>query len=161
MKPWLKLKFFETSRNPNLDIHECIQCIKMFLSHRFEIVVSKLFYLEISLIVSRLPFSSLQSSTMDPWTKLNFPKYPDFRTWNFLNVFRVSKFRLSPIFGIIKSKVVHSEISFIVTKLSLHLLKVLYYGALAKTQVFKTSRNHNSDIRECIQRIKMSSFTQI
>ena len=52
-----------------------------------------------------------------------FSKDPEFRIWNFFNVFRVLKCRLSPLFGIIKSKVIHSEISFIVTKLSLSWLK--------------------------------------
>jgi len=60
---------------------------------------------------------------MDLGTKLNFPKDLVFRMWNFMNVFHVSKFHLSHVLGIIKSKVVHSEISFIVTKLSLPWLK--------------------------------------
>ena len=53
---------------------------------------------------------------MDPWMKLNFTKHPQIRIWAFLNVFRVSKCRLILRFGTIQSKVVHSQISLIVTK---------------------------------------------
>ena len=60
---------------------------------------------------------------MDPWTKLDFFKDPEFRIRNFLNVFRVSKCGLILRFGIIQSKVVHFEISLIITKLSLSWLK--------------------------------------
>ena len=52
-----------------------------------------------------------------------FPKDRGIRIWTSLNVFRVSKCHLSLRFGIIKSKVVHFEISFVVSKLALRWLK--------------------------------------
>ena len=123
MKPQLKQKFSKHPKIRTWSFMSVFSVSKCHLSHRFEIVIRKLVYLELSLIVSKLPLSSLLSSTMDPLMKLNFPKHTEFRIWTFFNVFHVSKCHISPKFGIIKGKVVHSEISLIVTKLSLPLLK--------------------------------------
>ena len=123
MEPWLKLKF---SKHPEITTRTFVSVFsvsKCRHSHRSEMVISKLVYFQISWIASKLPLSCFQCSTMDPWMKLNFTKHPQIRIWAFLNVFRVSKCRLILRFGMIQSKVVHSQISLIVTKLSLSWLK--------------------------------------
>ena len=65
---------------------------------------------------NKVTLSSLKCSTMDPWLKLNFPKHHEIGIWTFLIVFRASKCRLSPRLGIVISKLLYFEISFIVTK---------------------------------------------
>ena len=120
---WLKLKFSKHPENRTWTFLNVFSLSKCHHSNTFEIVISKFVYFEISLIASKLPLSCLSSSTIDPWMKLNFPKHPKIKVWAFLNVFRVSKCHLIPTFGIIQRKVVHFEISLIVTKFSLPWLK--------------------------------------
>jgi len=110
MDPGLKLKFkkvFEIRIWTFLSIFSVSQC---HLSPRLAIDISKLVYLVISMIVTKLSLFCLKCSTMDPWLKIKFPTLLEIRICTFLSVFSVSKFHLSPRQGIIIRKLAHIEI---------------------------------------------------
>jgi len=123
MYPWLQLKF---RRHPKIRVWAFL-CVfrvwKCHLSSRVWIVLSKLVFIEISLILTKLDISCLKCSTMDPWLKLKFRKHLEIRIWIFFYALSVSKFWLSPRVAIIICKLVFFEIYLIITKLSISCFK--------------------------------------
>ena len=85
-----------------------------------------------NLIVTNLSLSCLKCSTMEPWLKHKFPKHSEIKIRTLQSVFSVWKCHLSPRQGIVISKLVHFEITLIVTKLSLSCLKCCTMDAWVK-----------------------------
>ena len=89
MDPWLKLKF---QKQPEIGIwifFSVFNAQKCHLSGRLGIVRRKFFVFPHMLDRNKDTHCYLKCSTMDPWLKLKFAKYPEIKIWTFFSAFSV------------------------------------------------------------------------
>jgi len=97
MDQWLKLKFPKHQQIQIWNRHKQISLFRDIFD------------------CSKVSHTCLKCSKMDQWLKLKFPKLHEIRIWTFKFEISASKCHLSPRLGIVITKLVYFEISFIET----------------------------------------------